>query len=376
MLALIELLRAVKEDTRKVDLTAFTSTDIEWVLYAGLGPTLCRAVSDTEIFPERALDRAAVTSADLTARMLIGNTLDAACEILVAAPALAQATTLLKGTAMSLRYPQPHLRTMGDIDLLAPSGAQREVESLLRDLGYIQRSEYPLEFYKNLHHSMPFFHAQRRVWVEVHTNLFPPASVLGHEKVFSDAHVREQTVVLNFHGNVTQQLSDELQIVYICSHWAKNFNQQRGLMALLDVIHLLRNRRAHLDWDRILRWLDASSAAAHLYLMLTYLGHYGLADIPREVGQRLAKIQSSLNSLNIALLHRLLDNYLLAGRRFGRIDSANTIATIWKSLLAPGMAVYNLASIPWKLAFPPSRQDRFNPRFQLSRLTSVLGLRR
>lgn len=376
MLPLIDLLRASKEDTHQVDLAAFTSADIEWVLYAGLGPILHRAISGTAGPPLRTPVRDALASADLTSRILIGNILDATRDILAAAPVLARATTLLKGTAISQRYPEPHLRTMGDIDLLAPPDAQREIESLLRDLGYVQQSEYPPEFYETLHHSMPFFHPQRRVWVEVHTVLFPPASVVGREKIFSDAHVRDQTVALDFRGVATQQLSDELQIVYICSHWAKNFNQQRGLMALLDVIHLLGNRPTQLDWDRILRWLDASAAAAHLHLMLTYLGRHALVEIPREVGARLASVQTSLNSLNVSLLHRLMDNYLLAGKRFGRIDSANTISTIWKSLLAPGVAAFNLASIPWKLAFPPSRQDRFDPRFQLSRLTSVLGLRR
>ncbi len=374
---LTDLLRASKEDTRDLDLATFTPADIEWVLYAGLGPILHRATSAT---PGQAAQqspvRQALASADLTSRILIGNILDATSEILGAAPSLARETILLKGASISQRYPEPHLRTMGDIDLLAPTNAQRELESVLQDLGYRQQSEYPAEFYEKMHHSMPFYHAQRRIWVEVHTCLFPPASLVGRDLVFSDAHVRSQAVAVTLRGIPALQLSDELQIIYICTHWAKNFNQQRGLIPLLDLLQLLKNRESAIDWDSILCWLHGSSSAAHVHVMLSYLARHKLVTLPPAVGTRLASIQTSLNRLSVSILHRLMDTYLMQGRHFGRVDSADNISIIWKSLLSPGSASGNLASVPWNLVFPPGHTQRFNPAFQLGRLVSALGLRR
>ncbi len=373
---LLDLLRASKEDARDLALAAFTPADIEWVLYAGLGPILQRATGGASGPATLSPAGRALTSADLTSRILIGNILDAASEILGAAPALAQETILLKGVPISLRYAEPHLRTMGDIDLLAPAGAQRELETVLLDLGYRQQSEYPAEFYEKMQHSMPFYHAQRRVWVEVHSRLFPPASQVGGDRVLSDAHVRSQAVAFSFRGTPALQLSDELQIAYISAHWAKNFNQQRGLIPLLDLLQLLKHGGSVIDWDRLLGWLHGSRSAAHVHVMLAYLARRHLITLPPAIGARLASIQTGLNRLNISILHRLMDRYLMHGRHFGRIDNAHNISIIWKSLLSTGTAAGNLASIPWKLLFPPSHGQRFNPAFQLGRLATALGLRR
>jgi hypothetical protein len=373
---LADLLRASKDDTRALRLAAFTPADIDWVLYAGLGPILHRATGGASGAATQSPAGRALASADLTSRILIGNILDAASEILDAAPALAQETILLKGVPISLRYPEPHLRTMGDIDLLAPTGAQRELETVLRNLGYRQQSEYPAEFYEKLHHSMPFYQPQRRIWVEVHTRLFPPASHVGRDPVFSDAHVRSQAVACSFRGTPALQLSDELQIAYISAHWGRNFNQQRGLIPLLDLLQLLKNGENVIDWDSLLGWLHGSHSAAHVHVMLGYLARHHLITLPPATGARLASMQTGLNGLSVSILHRLMDRYLMQGKHFGGIGSADNISIIWKSLLAPGSAWGNLASVPWNLAFPPRHRQRFNPAFQLGRLASFLGLRR
>ena len=265
---------------------------------------------------------------------------------------------------------------MGDIDLLAPKGRQRELETVLQDLGYRQQSEYPAEFYEKMHHSMPFYHPQRRIWVEVHTRLFPPASHVGRDRIFSDTHVRSQAVACVFRGSAALQLSDTLQIAYICAHWAKNFNQQRGLIPLLDLLQLLKNGEDVIDWDSLLGWLHASRSAAHVHVMLAYLARHHLITLPPATGARLASIQTGLNRWSVSILHRLMDRYLMHGRHFGRGDSAHNISIIWKSLLSPGSAWGNLASVPWNLVFPPGNSQRYSPAFQLGRLASFLRLRR
>ena len=45
--------------------------------------------------------------------------------------------TLLKGCASALRYyPEPHLRTMGDVDVLVPERQREALERRVRKLGF------------------------------------------------------------------------------------------------------------------------------------------------------------------------------------------------------------------------------------------------
>jgi hypothetical protein len=58
--------------------------------------------------------------------------------------------TLLKGISLcEQHYPEPHLRTTGDIDALVDAAAVPELEARLVGLGYRPRSTYPREFYEH-----------------------------------------------------------------------------------------------------------------------------------------------------------------------------------------------------------------------------------
>jgi len=72
-----------------------------------------------------------------------------------------------------------------------------------------------------------------------------------------------------------------------------------GMVALLDLIYLLKNTKNTLHWEQILDWLDGSVASTHLYLMLTYLDKYQLIDVALEILHGLFLRQQSFGNVNL-----------------------------------------------------------------------------
>lgn len=94
--------------------------------------------------------------ADLTARLLTADVLDAIGHILRASDTNSWRPLLIKGAAMALlRYPAPHLRTMGDIDICVPLAHQSAFEAQLRALGFTQTSDTPAKFFERNRQAIP-----------------------------------------------------------------------------------------------------------------------------------------------------------------------------------------------------------------------------
>lgn len=359
-----------------MDLVGFAPAGIRHAIATGLGPALHRATCNGRRHKDPSLEQE-LLSADWSARVLVHEHLDALEDILAGLGEYARQVTLLKGISIcQTHYPEPHLRLMGDIDLLVPAGIIPTVETRLRDLGYRQQSDYPPEFYRGLHHGMPFFHARRQLWVEVHRSLFPSSASVARDRVFSPQHVTAQTVLHEFRGLRCLRLSEELQLVYVCAHWAEELDPSRGLVALLDALYLLRRTPRPLDWGALLAALAGSAALTPLALVTDYLERQGLVSLPPGVAARLAAQARPLNAWTKPILRVLIDRFLVKGRPFGRFLSPTNTAIIWKTLLAPAAPTLNLARLPWNLLLPPGEPRRHEPRFQLGRLASAFSLRR
>lgn len=374
---LLQLLNAVIADRTDLDLNCLAAKTVQHAINKGLGPLLFRAAkgnprsATSVVYP-------LLQSADITARILVHEQLDGLQEILDALGDSACHVTLLKGISIcETHYPEPQLRLMGDIDLLVvDDNVRNAVEDQLRDLGYRQQSHYPEEFYRTLHHSMPFFHPRRKIWIEVHRRLFPPTATVADDKVFSLDQITNQTLPREFRGVRCMQLTNEMQLIYTSSHWAEEFNSTRGLVPMLDVIYLLTRNTRVIGWDLILSWLPDTAAATHLFFMTSYLQQHGLITIPEEVNNSLRACTANLNHLNLSLLWWLIDRFLVEGRPYGRVLTEANVGIIWKTLLSRGTPASNLLSIPRNLALPPGNPRRFNLAFHLSRISSALGLRR
>jgi hypothetical protein len=329
-------------------LNDFDQFQVRWAVETSLGPLLLRSIrNDTKAVgsPLWAL----VKGADLTARVLNHDQIDAMTEIIDACQGQLPPLTLLKGIALCEQYyAEPHLRTMRDIDFLVEGDAVSVVETLLWNLGYVQKSKRPPEFYKDHQHTTPFLHPRTGVWVEVHRSLFRAGSELGLDRVFSLETVKQELRPSKFRGRTVNSLSHELQIVYLASHWAFGFERLGAMRAMLDIICILRHD-PEIHWPQILNWLDASIASASLYLLLTYLEKYRLIEIPAEVLQALFLKQRCFGHLNLVILHALIDHYLVGGRELGMIMSKRNVEIVWATILSPGSPSKNLMLLPWNL---------------------------
>src|SRR5262249_37104232 len=103
------LLRAAAEDRTDLALGAFRAEQIRWAVVSGLGPLLRRATTgdlDARKSPLWPL----VESADLTARVMAGERLDAAAELIRACEGRTPPLALLKGLSIGEQVcPEPHL---------------------------------------------------------------------------------------------------------------------------------------------------------------------------------------------------------------------------------------------------------------------------
>ena len=348
-LRLLSLLRAAYQSRDDLELATFNEYQIRWAVETGLGPLLFQ---NTKADPEAANSPfwQLLKSADLTAQVLSGEQLNAMGEILEACEERGHVLTLLKGISIcDQHYPTAHLRIMGDIDFLVENRDLPSVEATLLELGYRQQSERPLEFWEKHHHSMPFFHPERGIWVEVHRGLFPPESKLGAAKAFRPQNIKTQVMPSEFLGKKVTRLSAELQLVYIACHWADGLHVIGGMVPMLDIIYLLRNTKDKFSWEKVLDWLDDSSTCTRLYLILTYLYKYQLIGVPPEILHELFLRQRSFGTINLKILHAFMDRHLVDGRPFGRMLSLRNLHILCQTLLLPGPPIRNFMLVPKNL---------------------------
>jgi hypothetical protein len=346
------LLEAASHDRTDLPLRAFRAEQIRWAVEAGLGPLLRRSTADDLKASTSSLGRL-VRAADLTAQVIAGEKLDAMDEIICACEPHVPPLTLLKGISIcDQHYPERHLRVMRDLDLLVDEGTIPTVESLLLRLGYLRNSERPPAYWDAWYHTMPFFHPRKRVWVEIHRRLFPAESNVGSASVFASDNIRGELRASEFRGQRVNRLTDELQLVYLASHWlasgALGIRRISGMVTMLDAIYLLKNAPA-LRWERILEWLDGSIPSSYLYLLLTYLSRHRLVDIDPEILRELSFRQRSFGRVNLKVLHALIDRYITGGREFGGLMSAWNFGGTFDVLLSPGQPSGNMLLLLRKL---------------------------
>lgn len=350
---LILLLQAASQGRTDLELATFDEEQTHWALKTGLGALLFHT---TKSDPETAKSqfRPLLQSADLTARLIAAEQMAAVAEIIDACAGEGHVLTLLKGISIcDQHYPEPHLRPMRDIDFLVEEADLPSVEALLFKLGYRQQSDRPHEFYQEHHHSMPFLHPQRGIWVEVHRGLFSPKGYLSSDQFLSLENIEPHLRLSEFRGRKVNRLSDELQIVYIASHWGRDFTVIGAMIAMLDIIYLLKNSQGRLRWEKIVDGSHGPAASAHLYLILTYLHKRRLIDVAPEMLRELSLRQRSLGNVNLKILHAVIDRYFVDGRTFGRVLRLRNLRILWRTLLLPRSPTRNLVLLPWNLL--PSR---------------------
>jgi hypothetical protein len=340
---LLAALRGLVSGRRDLRLADFTQREIDWAIYNGLGPLLHRV---TEHDPQRRQSPRwpQLLSADLTARVETGEQIAAMVEILDQCQG-AYPLILLKGIVLGQElYPEPHLRPMGDLDVLVAEDAVREVEAALLRLGYLLRQPAGNHITSGHHHGVPFWHPGNENWVEVHWGLVPATSGQEREPAFLPETVFSETRSLVFHGRQTRCLSLELQLLHLTSHWVRGIPLPGGMVGLADLALLLA-RSEPLDWQKISLWLQGPTTAVHLYLLLTYLTGRNLATASPQVLETTRRRQGAFGRPSLGLLHWLIDRHVVAGVPFKRPITEPVFRTLWEELSRPAPAWRNLVGL-------------------------------
>jgi len=198
---LLALLRTIGKGDEFPPLASFTEKQVRWIIDSGLAPLVCFASRhDSNRTASRSWPN--LRAADLTSRLMKEIELETLNQIIEKSNERMPPITLLKGCSVASElYPQPHLRLMRDIDLLVEAKRQRLLESILLEMGFLQDSTNSLEYYATHHHSMPFYHPRKRVWVEVHRGLFPRRKNLAELPVFSPQNITAESKLSSLRGD-------------------------------------------------------------------------------------------------------------------------------------------------------------------------------
>ncbi len=358
-----------------VDLVAreYNDRELQHVFDAGLAPLLHHAARDRlGALSPRWVE--ALKAAELMARFTHGAQRESAGQVVDVCAGLGAPVTLLKGISIAYQcYPAPHLRPMGDVDVLLSVRDASRVESALLDLGYAHNSDWIGG--EDEPHGAPLRDPHRDVWIEPHTALFPRDAPINGGLLFSPGAVAGKSIATTFHEQPVLRLSDELQLAYIACYWlrdiVRNGTHPTFAIPLFDALFLLRTSAQTLDWDALLASLDSELAVASLHLLLAHVRTYGFDEMLAPILPRLAARQRILGAAELRIMHRLLDASLVEGRRFmGAFGERHKMieSTVLDTLLTPDAFVRKLAVLPWNLVFPPRVPERYSLRFHKGRM--------
>ncbi len=343
----LRLLRALAEPSSTFDVAAVEPSAMERALELGLGPVLAHVAHTADRrgglpYVER------IRAAELTAHALTTATYESLAHALAAAQQVQCAVILLKGGATALRYyPSPHLRPMGDIDLLVRPEQQAAFEEAMCALKFRQFPIDPAVNYDDHLHSAPFWDSERGVWIEVHTSVFPRDYRLARDPRFSWAAIAAQLTPIAVRDQTAYAMNDELQLVYTSARWSEMFDPHHGVYPMLDAALLIRRHRDTLDWERVVALVRGSWAALPLHLMLWYLDESDLAPVPPHVLDTLGTTCRHLNRRSLRILKRMISMYVLEGEFLKRNEAQ--LRLVWTTLVRPKSLNGYLRSIANKL---------------------------
>lgn len=354
-------------------ISSLSGSKIHWITQNCLAAMLCHLTEQGEDTALCSSDKE-LKGARLTAKVLTNTLNSAMTEIIDHCQPKVEKIVLLKGISIADQYyPAAELRPMRDIDFLVEKKDLAKVEEVLIQLGYQQESDLPKSFFNDYHHSMPFFHPETGVWVEVHTGLFSGKKQIQDSQLFCVNNLLDKLVKSTFNERDVYRLSNEYQLIYTVSHWCLEFKQFGGSIALFDIIYLLKNSSVP-DWEQILSWLDSDRLGWFLFLALGYLKQNNILEIDDKFYNRLKRHNKIGDALKMRILYYIIDKYLVAENPFGKVVTSGNVGIIWDTLLSGNHPMLSVLTIPINLVFPPKNPRRFNFQYQMQRLKNCFGL--
>jgi hypothetical protein len=174
----------------------------------------------------------------------------------------AQDILILKGPLLTRRlYPDPALRPIGDIDLLARPGALGDASATLTSLGYqaVPSYENPQEFHA-LRGWTLIYQRSDAPFVELH---WRPVSLASYQRPFLPDDLWRRSISTKIGSESAHLLDPEDELRYLCVHYAAEHRGKR-LIWLIDIARLLQILPASWNWKRFTEMTIALGVATPL----------------------------------------------------------------------------------------------------------------
>lgn len=163
-----------------------------------------------------------------------------------------------KGIVLADYYPEPMLRTMGDIDIVIREEDRQRTHAIMEDMGYFSKHDISSvwDYYRDITH------------IEIHDKIIyePLANTLDYQEYFGHVwqHVQKQK-------DGSWQLEENFHFLYLITHMAKHMmHKGSGFRPFLDVVFMVKRAGERMDWEWIygelkrLRLLDYAKICSAL----------------------------------------------------------------------------------------------------------------
>jgi len=243
---------------------------------------------------------------------------------------------LFKGPVLAYTaYPNPHLRTYHDLDILIHPAHVGRARDLLVQAGYSFYEEYRAdaadEQRTSYHYSLQPSGMPFACIVELHTA--PHASEIG---TLSDIEALwENARIMTILGQPVATMNPADHLLFLCWHY--RFHGFTRLLWLYDLVMMLRSCSDTLDWDALIRAARRQRLATTLYYCLCWCCDlFGVA-IPASVLSRLLPPLVSRFVVGRIALPDVARGLSVAGYQEHRVIARRAMVDSHRDLLKAGL---------------------------------------
>jgi hypothetical protein len=373
----VEVLNSLAHDIDYRAHVPMSASSIDIVIASGLGPifyhVLARSGAAIQIDRQMKLK-----AADITARVMSAEQFQNVERTIGVLHQNDVNIIVLKGVSFALRfYPEPHMRVMGDVDLLLPPQKIPTAEQILLADGFRKLQPRPGLNYDQHIHSAPLFHPSMKLWIELHRELMPSSFPSSQESPLNLDSIGRNIQRARVGPHTVHRFRLEFELLYLANSWCRDLTDRFDAgtrRCLVDCVLLLKAiERRDFDWDVVMRWSQGTHSGACLLVLLSYLIRSGAYIDNGNICESLMRNQKFVNRFTLRLMHNRIEKHLVLFEDFGPVLSEHVTPIVFEALLRkrPGWA--NVLAIPGSVLFPNRESRRFELAYQLGRIRSLFG---
>jgi Uncharacterised nucleotidyltransferase len=193
---------------------------------------------------------------------------------------------LFKGPSLAYTvYPEAHMRTYHDVDVLIRPDDLPRAHELLLQMGYRFYEEYRANVTNSKRTGFNYLLARPDSWLEIPIELHtaPHPSEIGTDFEVESLWLKAQHIEVLGESTLTMHPIDHL--LYLCWHY--RFHGFTRLLWLYDLVVMLRATGPELDWIELVQAARRQHLATTLYYCLSWCRDLFGVSIPAEVFIRL-----------------------------------------------------------------------------------------